>query len=243
MHTLIVYAHLIAACVAVGILLSQDLMLSRTGGKRLSLGAVKDLQRAAKTISSALVVLWISGIALVSIGRFNDPNYLMNQKLWAKFAVVVVLTVNGAVLHHFSFPRVTSSTGVVGLRMLEQILVVSTGATSTVSWLFACYLGVARPWNHNVQFDWVLFVYLSLLLPACVIGCAYMLGLSAAGVHGSGAPRTRAPAPAPAFHRSLGESVVRPALSWMKRSRGPSRATELPQTHRDAAKSVRIRPA
>lgn len=241
MHTLIVYAHLIAACVAVGILLRQDLILSKTGGKRLSLGAVKELQRAARTISLALIILWITGLALVSLGRFNDPNYLMNQKLWAKFAVVAVLTVNGTVLHHFSFPRVTSNTGVVGLKMLEQIVVVSTGATSTVSWLFACYLGVARPWNHNVPFDWVLFVYLSLLLPACVIGCAYMLGLSASGARSSVTPRISSATPA--FNRAAGESVVRPALTWMKRARGPSRANELPQTHRDAAKSVRIRPA
>jgi len=242
MHTIIVYAHLIAACVAVGILLSQDLMLSKTGGKRLSLGAVKELQRAAKTISLALIVLWVTGLVLVTIGRYNDPDYLMNQKLWAKFAVVAVLTANGAVLHHFSFPRVTSSTGIVGLRMLEQIVVVSTGATSTVSWLFACYLGVARPWNHNVTFDWVLFVYLSLLLPACVIGCAYMLGLSASSAaRSSTGPRISSPVPT--FNRPMSESVVRPALSWMKRARGLPRASELPQTHRDAAKSARIRPA
>lgn len=242
MHTLIVYAHLIAACVAVGILLTQDLMLSKTGGKRLSLGAVKELQRAAKTISLALIILWITGLALVTIGRYNDPNYLLNQKLWAKFAVVAVLTVNGTLLHHFSFPRVTSSTGVVGLRALEQIVVVSTGATSTVSWLFACYLGVARPWNHSVAFDWVLFVYLSLLLPACVIGCAYMLGLSAASApRGSAGPRMSSALPT--FNRSLSESIVRPALTWMKRTRGLPRASELPHTHRDAVKSARIRPA
>lgn len=42
MNTLIVYVHLIAACVAVGVLLMQDLMLSKTGGRRLSLGAVKE---------------------------------------------------------------------------------------------------------------------------------------------------------------------------------------------------------
>jgi uncharacterized membrane protein len=188
MHTLIVYIHLIAACVAVGILLRADLALSKTHGRRLSLGAVKELRDTANIIGTALIALWASGLLLVIVGRYSDPNYLMNQKLWAKIAVVVVLTLNGAVLHHFSFPRVASSSGIVGLKPLEQVIVVSTGATSTVSWLFACYLGVARPWNHSMPFDSALFVYLALLLPACALGCAYVLGLSRSAEARSGNP-------------------------------------------------------
>jgi hypothetical protein len=158
----------------VGVLLMQDLMLSKTGGRRLSLGAVKELRYAARNISIALMVLWGSGILLVIWGAVKDPQYLANQKLWAKIAVVLVLTVNGVILHHFSFPRVVSSTGVVGLGLFEKTAVASTGAISTVSWLFACYLGIARPWNHTVQFDGVMFIYACLLLPACVVACVYV---------------------------------------------------------------------
>jgi uncharacterized membrane protein len=174
MNTLIVYVHLIAACIAVGVLLMQDLTLFKTGGRRLSLGAVKELRYAARNISIALTVLWGSGVLLVIWGSFNDPQYLANQKLWAKVAVVTVLTANGAILHHFSFPRVVSSTGVAGLGFFEKTAVASTGAISTVSWLFACYLGVARPWNHTFSFNEVMFIYLSLILPACVVACVYV---------------------------------------------------------------------
>lgn len=177
MNTLIVYVHLIAACIAVGVLLMQDLTLSKTGGRRLSLGAVKELRYAARNISIALMVLWGSGLVLVAWGAFNDPQYLANQKLWAKVAVVSVLTANGAILHHFSFPRVVSSSGVVGLGFFEKTAVASTGAVSTVSWLFACYLGIARPWNHAVAFDEVMFIYVSLLMPACVVACVYVHGV------------------------------------------------------------------
>lgn len=174
MNTLIVYVHLIAACVAVGILLMQDLMLAKTGGKPLSSNAVHELQRAARIILLALGVLWASGLTLVVTGYLNNPEYLMNQKLWAKFAVVVVLTINGVVLHYFSFPRVVSRRGIIGLGFFEKTFVVLTGAVSTVSWLFACYLGIARPWNYTVDFNYVLFIYLSLLVPACVVGCAFI---------------------------------------------------------------------
>lgn len=173
MKTLIVYVHLIAACVAVGILLMQDLVLAKTGGKPLSEIAVKELQQAAKIISLALGVLWASGLTLVLIGYIDNPQeYLMNQKLWAKFTVVAVLTVNGVVLHHFSFPRVVSSGGILGLGKIEKVLVMLTGCISTTSWLFACYLGIARAWNYTVEYSFVMFVYLGLVGAACIAGCA-----------------------------------------------------------------------
>ena len=226
MHTLIVYIHLIAACVAVGILLRADLALSKTNGRRLSLGAVKELQDTANVIGTALIALWASGLLLVIVGRYSDPNYLMNQKLWAKITVVVVLTVNGAVLHRFSFPRVASSSGIVGLKPLEQIIVVSTGATSTVSWLFACYLGVARPWNHTMPFDSALFVYLALLLPACALGCAYVLGLSRSAEARSGTtPAIPRGTPPP---NGLVESpLARSKFAWNGHGREALRAANL----------------
>lgn len=179
MTTLVLFIHLIAACVAVGTLLMQDINLMKSGGRRLHLGAIKDLQHAVGIVSVALIALWASGIALIVIGAIKDPAYLSNQKLWAKITVVAVLTANGAILHQYSFPRALSSAGVIGLGPIERSIVASTGAVSTVSWLFACYLGIARPWNHSMPFDAVLFVYLSLLLPGCAVACAYVHGLAA----------------------------------------------------------------
>ncbi len=170
MKTLIVYVHLIAACVAVGILLMQDLVLAKTGGKPLSVYNIKELKRAAGIISLALGVLWVSGLTLVLIGYLDNPEYLTNQKIWAKFTVVAVLTINGIVLHHFSFPRVASSRGVLGLGRIEKALVVVTGCVSTVSWLFACYLGIARGWNYTLEYSFIMFIYLGLIGTACIFG-------------------------------------------------------------------------
>ena len=170
MKTLIVYAHLLAACVAIGILLIQDLALAKSKGSPLSATAIKDLTRSAEIMFIALIALWISGLSLVLIGYLDNPEqYLMNEKLWAKFTVVSVLTLNGIALHYFSFPRVTSRKGLLGLPTFEQILVTLTGALSSVSWLFACYLGIARPWNYTVDYSFVMFIYSGLLIGAFIV--------------------------------------------------------------------------
>ncbi len=173
MKTLIVYAHLLAACVAVGLLLIQDLALAKTRGGRLSDSAVRELTKAADIMFIALVLLWISGLALVLLGYLENPQqYLLNEKLWAKFTVVSVLTVNGIALHYFSFPRVISTLG-----LLDQVLVALTGAVSSVSWLFACYLGIARPWNYTVDYSYVMFIYSGLLVCAFIVAGEVLRGM------------------------------------------------------------------
>jgi hypothetical protein len=170
MKTLLVYAHLLAACVSIGILLIQDSALAQSRGKALSANAIKDLTKSAEIMFLALIVLWISGLALVVLGYLENPQqYLMNEKLWAKFTVVSVLTLNGILLHYFSFPRVTSRRGLLGLPTIEQILVTITGAISSVSWLFACYLGIARPWNYTVDYSFVMFIYAGFLIAAIIV--------------------------------------------------------------------------
>lgn len=170
MKTLLVYAHLLAACISVGILLIQDSALAKSRGKALSASAIKELTKSAEIMFVALVVLWITGLTLVVLGYLENPQqYLMNEKLWAKFTVVSVLTLNGIVLHYFSFPRVTSRRGLLGLPTAEQILVTLTGAISSTSWLFACYLGIARPWNYTVTYSFVMFVFAGLLIAAVIV--------------------------------------------------------------------------
>jgi hypothetical protein len=170
MKTLIVYAHLLAACVAIGILLIQDLALAKTRGKALPAPAIKDLKKSANIMFIALIALWISGLSLVLTGYLDNPTqYLMNEKLWAKFTVVSLLTLNGIALHYFSFPRVTRASGFLSVPGIEQILVVLTGVISSVSWLFACYLGIARPWNYTVDYSYIMFIYSGLLICAIIV--------------------------------------------------------------------------
>lgn len=167
MKTLIVYIHLLAACVAIGVLLIQDVAIMRSKGAPLNTDAANELIRSARIVSVALLCLWSSGILLFATGYIENPQqYITNQKLWSKFAVVSILTINGLFLHFYSFPKVISINGLLGFGLVEQVLVTLSGAVSSVSWLFACYLGVARPWNNTVEFSFIMSVYLAFLIPA-----------------------------------------------------------------------------
>jgi hypothetical protein len=185
LKTLIIYVHLLAACVAIGTLVIQDLSLAKTKGNSLSRIAIKELTRAADIMFVALILLWLSGLALVSIGYIDSADYLTNQKLWAKFSVVSILTLNGIALHFYSFPRVTSHKGLLGLTTSEQILVVATGALSSISWLFACYLGIARPWNFTVDYSFIMIIYSGLLVIAFVAAGEVLRGMRKADVDSS----------------------------------------------------------
>jgi hypothetical protein len=175
MKTLIVYVHLIAACVALGITFIQDLALARSKGGVMSQQSISELKKAADIVVKALIVLWVSGAGLVTLGYLDNPEqYLLNQKLWAKLAVVALLTLNGIILHHYSFPKVTSSKGIMGLSYNEQTLVALTGAVSSVSWLFACFLGIARPWNYTLSFSFIMCIYIALIIGAFVVASEVM---------------------------------------------------------------------
>ncbi len=180
MKTLLVYAHLLAACVSVGILLLQDLALAKTRGHPLPPKMVSDLRTAADIMFAALALLWVSGLALVVVGYLDNPQqYLMNPKLWAKFTVVSILTLNGLLLHYFSFPRVIAHSGLLGRSPLEQSLIAATGAISSTSWLFACFLGIARPWNYTANYEFVMLVYTALVIGAIIVACKIMHSLRA----------------------------------------------------------------
>ncbi|MCE3251753.1 MAG: hypothetical protein K0Q67_763 [Cellvibrio sp.] len=177
MKTLLVYVHLIAACIAVGILLIQDLALSKQRGRPMDTEAVGDLQKSAGMVFVALVILWISGLGLVVQGFLDNPAYLMNQKLWAKFTVVSILTLNGLFLHYYSFPKLISAKGFIGQGVSEQFLILVTATISGVSWLYACYLGIARPWNNVASYIYVMTIYAGCMGFALLIAIEYWRGL------------------------------------------------------------------
>lgn len=172
--TFLVYSHLIAACVAIAVIFFQDAALMKWRGRAMDQKAVNDLHRDANRIVTFLILLWITGLALVILGQMNNPAYLLNQKLWAKFTVVSILTLNGLLLHSYSFPLVSSSKGLLGLRKSGQLFVLVTAVISLVSWLFACYLGIARHWNNVAPFSYVMTVYTVLLCISMIGGLLYL---------------------------------------------------------------------
>ena len=169
MKTLVIYAHLLAACVSIGTLLLQDLALWRSRYRVLTQDEINSLRNTANIVFIALVVLWATGSGLVTMGYFENPEFFSNQKIWAKISVVIILSLNGVFLHFYSFPKVVGNKAILQLPSADQKWIGCSGALSTVSWLFACYLGIARTWNYSVDYSSIMLLYAGLVFFAFIV--------------------------------------------------------------------------
>ena len=169
MKTLVIYAHLLAACVSIGTLLLQDLALWRSRYRVLTQDEINTLRNTANIVFIALVVLWATGSGLVTMGYFENPDFFSNQKIWAKISVVIILSLNGVFLHFYSFPKIVGNKAILQLPSADQKWIGCSGALSTVSWLFACYLGIARTWNYSVDYSSIMLLYAGLVFFAFIV--------------------------------------------------------------------------
>ena len=169
MKTLVIYAHLLAACVSIGTLLLQDLALWRSRYRVLTQDEINSLRNTANIVFIALVVLWATGSGLVTMGYFENPEFFSNQKIWAKISVVIILSLNGVFLHFYSFPKIVGNKAILQLPSADQKWIGCSGALSTVSWLFACYLGIARTWNYSVDYSSIMLLYAGLVFFAFIV--------------------------------------------------------------------------
>ena len=100
------------------------------------------LQASAKLVTGALVMLWITGIAIIWIDTAFDPAVVLARpKLLVKLTVVELLSLNGALLHHFAFPRFSSPQKD---RHAAALMPAVLGAVSVSTWLFAAFVGVGK---------------------------------------------------------------------------------------------------
>lgn len=166
---LLVFIHLIAMAVAVGRMLEFDFRFLRSAHQPLNGAMQRALRHTQRTMTLALTVLWLSGLALVALAAADDPKALENEKLWVKVVTVVSLTLNGVLLHRVAFPLLLAGRAFLALPTRQRVGLSLTGVVSSVSWLYASFLGIARSWNDTAPFGHVLGVYLALLGLAAVL--------------------------------------------------------------------------
>ncbi|MCU0774279.1 MAG: hypothetical protein MUC74_07150 [Ideonella sp.] len=159
----VVYLHLLATCLAVGLVLAADLKL--LGALRPHLGrsvgsSARPLRIAPPNgfvrglVAAALVMLVTTGGVLVALALAERPDALANPKLQAKLLLVGLLVVNAVVLHTVTFPALARrSVWVVrsmrDLRPLAMSVALPV-SISTALWGYCAFLGIARPWNFTV---------------------------------------------------------------------------------------------
>lgn len=158
----LVYVHLFAFAIAIAQVIRLDIAWLRT----------RDLERsgfaaAARTVMTALLVLWVSGLVLIGLTIGIDSHALAESpKLVAKLLVVSVLTINGVALHGLALPR---------LRRGQPLLAWLLGAVSTTSWSSAALIGAARHIAPALRLSDYLIGYGLALMMA--VGCALVLAI------------------------------------------------------------------
>ena len=162
------YPHLLACCVALGGIIVSDAKFI------LNKGQLKENDRIlllelSKIVSAALLLLWISGLSIILIDFASWPSLAelaAKPKLIAKLTVVTILTINGYLLHRMVLPTFTQKTKLKTISTPRLRSMFALGAISGTSWLFAAFLGIAKPLSTTLGLSGFLSLYAVLLLGA-----------------------------------------------------------------------------
>ncbi len=145
-HLALVFGHFLAASLALGAIVATDLrLLSKLAQDRVRIAPPNAF--VTRIVSVSLVVLCLTGAAIVWQGLAERADYLDNPKLQAKIVLVALLTVNAFVLHRFTFPRLARGRRVARWRLLDWVAIAVPVGASNALWLFVAFLGIARAWN------------------------------------------------------------------------------------------------
>lgn len=162
----IVYAHLIACCAAIGLILMSDIAMVKqliVGNPRERMDP-KHLQDLQNTVALALVALWATGVAIITLDASSKGlEYFTNPKLQAKITVVFLLTLNGFLLHHRVLPLMKKAGSLLNMSYSQRSFAVFAGSASAVSWFYAALLGVGRPLNWKYSLTEILAAYPALI--------------------------------------------------------------------------------
>ena len=174
-HLMTVYVHLIATCMAIGVIVMTDMRLvAKLAGYRVTIPPPERFESRMIIVATATLVL--TGTALVAMGLAADPHYLENPKLQGKLVLVGLLCANAFALHYITFPRLARARTVASWTTRDMLCVAIPVALSNSLWLYCAFLGIARPWNFSVPIGDVLGVAALLFvfaLSAVVLGLRF----------------------------------------------------------------------
>jgi hypothetical protein len=166
----LVYVHLLACCVAIGLVAKSDVAMVKAmlKGDRASDPAHMEQMKSLKhVVAIALAVLWATGTAIVTLDAVTKGgwHYFANPKIQAKILIVVLLTLNGVVLHNLVLPWFEKAGSLLKLSFNRIALATFAGTVSGVSWMYAAMLGVGRPLSWKYSLGQIMAAY-----PALIVG-------------------------------------------------------------------------
>lgn len=161
--TFIKIFHLLGLILGLGGAVFLDFSILTRGILRpVSNYTVHHAENLSKIVSIGLAILWATGIVLIALNLAEKPEYLTNQKLWAKIAIVVALTLNGFYIHHSVLPFMKGRLGqrlFSGLKARNIAAFTLVASISFVSWTVPFVLGKASELNYVTPMWEILAVY------------------------------------------------------------------------------------
>ncbi len=180
--TFIKIFHLLGLVMGFGGALLLDMTIFSRGVIRpVSHFTVHQAEVLSRIVTWGLIVLWLTGIALIWMNTLDKPEYITNQKLWAKIAIVMLLTANGVLIHHTILPYLKAN---IGQRLFDgmkrPLLAAFTlaGSVSFVSWTTPFILGKASELNYVTPMWIILAAYAAAVLAVWAIMFTFMNGLT-----------------------------------------------------------------
>lgn len=176
----LVYFHLIACCVAIGLVLKSDVALVKAmlkGDRSADLAHNAEMKQLQSIVALALSVLWATGAWIIAMDTITKGglHYFANPKIQAKILMVSLLTLNGVLLHNLVLPWMEKAGSLLKLSFDRTVLACFAGTVSGVSWMYAAMLGVGRPLSWKYSLLQILAAYPVLIAG----GFAVMMGIVA----------------------------------------------------------------
>lgn len=166
LRVMLLVLHQVAFALALSAVLRGDWMFLRS--RRLHPVVLRAVASRV-LVSLALLALTGAGVVWLDTG-FAWHRMLASPKLMAKLSVVAVMLANGMLLHAWAFPRLFSQRP-AGAGTVAAIC--ACGAVSTTSWLYATFLGVARPLAVPLGYSGFMALYAAALVLA--VGAGHFL--------------------------------------------------------------------
>ena len=139
---ILVALHLISLAVGMGTVIYLDLRTLSRITTPTTQSNIDEIHRIHRYVTSALIGLWLSGIALLYM-RTGFQIAAFSPKLWIKLAIVTLLTANAVMIHRYALPTLnkTRNKPILSLPKTQCCFLVFLGAVSAFCWLSGLALG------------------------------------------------------------------------------------------------------
>ena len=165
MKTVLIYFHLLSLAAAFGsVLVAEYLIFSRH--RQFSRDSYDTVIFVSRTATVSLLLLWLTGIGLVSVGYLDDPLYIANQKIWAKVSIVLLMSINGTYIHRWLLPRFADVArgGLLIRTATESARMRLAFATSLAGWFITAFYGAAKFLNQGYNYGELYGLYLATVM-------------------------------------------------------------------------------